>query len=529
MKSKDCEGKPRDEYDIIVVGGGIAGLTATAYACFHGKKTLLCEKEEKIGGLVNTFWYRGFAFDGGIRALENSGILFPMLKSLGIDICFKKSPVAIGMQGKWVNLESQGLEGYTSLLENCFPHQHEDIHGIMQEINRMMQCEQIISGIENPLFLDPKTVDGRYLMKTLLPWLIKYQKSIKVIRQNQEPIDAFLQRITQNASLADLISQHFFKGTPAYFALSYFSLYQDYYYPMGGIEALPQGLMDFILKKEGKIRTNCSVTGINEIGHGIALKNGEQLGYQKLIWAADQTRLYHCITHQGHRRTHQHYQSVAKGQYGDSVLSFFLGVDLEADYFNERCGSHGFYTESLLGLSSLEKWQERFSKGPEALYEWVRTYLERTTYEIAVPSLMDARLSPRGQTGITLSTLIDYELIECFERWGEYRHFKAFCTKTVIELLSQGIFPGLKEKILFHCCGTPQTIERKTGNRGGALTGWAFMDHGLPAENRMQKITKAVETPFEDILQCGQWTFSPSGLPVSILTGKIAADRCCKR
>ncbi|MGL4548522.1 FAD-binding protein [Eubacterium aggregans] len=29
---------------MIVVGGGIAGLTATAYACFHGKKTLLCEK-----------------------------------------------------------------------------------------------------------------------------------------------------------------------------------------------------------------------------------------------------------------------------------------------------------------------------------------------------------------------------------------------------------------------------------------------------------------------------------------------------
>ncbi|MGL4548669.1 MAG: hypothetical protein ACRCUV_12250 [Eubacterium aggregans] len=45
----------------------------------------------------------------------------------------------------------------------------------------------------------------------------------------------------------------------------------------------------------------------------------------------------------------------------------------------------------------------------------------------------------------------------------------------------------------------------------------------------MRKITKAVETPFEDILQCGQWTFSPSGLPVSISTGKIAANRCCKR
>jgi hypothetical protein len=26
------------------------------------------------------------------------------------------------------------------------------------------------------------------------------------------------------------------------------------------------------------------------------------------------------------------------------------------------------------------------------------------------------------------------------------------------------------------------------------------------------------------ILQAGQWTFSPSGLPTAILTGKLAAD-----
>ncbi len=28
----------------------------------------------------------------------------------------------------------------------------------------------------------------------------------------------------------------------------------------------------------------------------------------------------------------------------------------------------------------------------------------------------------------------------------------------------------------------------------------------------------------EDIYQAGQWTFSPSGLPVAILTGKVTAD-----
>ena len=62
----------------------MAGLTAAAYLSQAGLKVLLCEKEKKTGGLVNSFEYKGFTFDGGIRAIENSGILSPMLKQLGI-------------------------------------------------------------------------------------------------------------------------------------------------------------------------------------------------------------------------------------------------------------------------------------------------------------------------------------------------------------------------------------------------------------------------------------------------------------
>ncbi|MCJ7737585.1 MAG: FAD-dependent oxidoreductase, partial [Anaerolineae bacterium] len=72
------------DYDVIVVGGGVAGLTAAAYLTKAGHSTLLCEKEATCGGLVHTFERGGFIYDGGIRAMENSGILFPMLKHLGL-------------------------------------------------------------------------------------------------------------------------------------------------------------------------------------------------------------------------------------------------------------------------------------------------------------------------------------------------------------------------------------------------------------------------------------------------------------
>ncbi len=63
------------------------------------------------------------------------------------------------------------------------------------------------------------------------------------------------------------------------------------------------------------------------------------------------------------------------------------------------------------------------------------------------------------------------------------------------------------------------------GNTDGAITGWAFSNDPMPAENRLPKILNAVKTPIPDVFQAGQWTYSPSGLPISILTGKLAADR----
>jgi len=38
-------------YDIIVVGAGIAGLTASAFLAKSGHSVLLLEKDEKVGGM----------------------------------------------------------------------------------------------------------------------------------------------------------------------------------------------------------------------------------------------------------------------------------------------------------------------------------------------------------------------------------------------------------------------------------------------------------------------------------------------
>ena len=39
-------------YDLIIIGGGVSGLSASIYASSRGLKTLVIEKN-KVGGLVN--------------------------------------------------------------------------------------------------------------------------------------------------------------------------------------------------------------------------------------------------------------------------------------------------------------------------------------------------------------------------------------------------------------------------------------------------------------------------------------------
>jgi len=50
----------------------------------------------------------------------------------------------------------------------------------------------------------------------------------------------------------------------------------------------------------------------------------------------------------------------------------------------------------------------------------------------------------------------------------------------------------------------------------------------MPAEDRLVRIANAVNTPLPNVSQAGQWTYSPAGFPVSLITGKLAADKINK-
>ena len=248
-------------YDAIIVGGGLAGLTSAVFLSQAGKKILLIEKNAEFGGLVNSFERDGFVFDAGARAIL--GVVLAMLKDLNLDIEVVSSKVSLGVEDKIIGIEGHNsVSEYRDLLVSLYPDSVEDIDAFIEVMVKIMKLIDIIYGIDNPLFKDIKR-DKAYVMKELLPWLPKFLFAMSRIERLSKPSDEYLKQIIQDPSLIDIISQHFFKGTPTFFALSYFTLYSSYVYPKGGTGKLAEALVEKIQAFNGDILPNTVVKKIH--------------------------------------------------------------------------------------------------------------------------------------------------------------------------------------------------------------------------------------------------------------------------
>lgn len=519
-------------YDAIVVGGGIAGLTAAAFLSRAGCNTLICEKERACGGLVNTFERDGFIFDGGVRAIENSGVVFPMLRQLGLDIEFVKNHISIGIEDQviWIKSEEDVVD-YQTLLSNLYPESTHEISEIIAQIRKIMHYMKVQYGINNPIFLDMKK-DRDYMVKVVLPWILKYALTVRKISALNYPVVDFLKRYTQNQSLLDIISQHFFQETPAFFALSYLKLYLDYYYPLGGTGKFIEKMIAFIESHQGQISPKTEITMVDPQKRIVTDTHGNIYQYRRLIWAADQKLFYRIINLENIAKEEVknaikiRQTEIADKLGNDSVYTVFLAVNLDKSYFSSKASEHFFYTPNKSGQSLAGP--PPIHAGRAEIEKWLEAFFTLTTYEISCPVMRDNSLAPAGKTGLIISVLFDYQLTKHIEERGWYEDFKTFCETCILNTLGASIYPGIKDSILFKFSSTPLTMAKVAGNSEGAITGWAFYNHPIPAENRIHKILNAIKTPVPGVFQAGQWTYSPAGLPISILTGKLAADKVIK-
>ena len=525
-------------HKVIIVGAGMAGLTAAAYLSKAGHDVLLIEKNESCGGLLSSIQKDDFVFDTGPRSIENSGAVRPLLNDLGISLELLKSPVSIGIENEVLHYSSsESIYEYKSLLEKLYPNNKEEIAQIFLVIEKVLKDAAILNEIDNPIFRNMKKELG-YLLKELLPYLGKFLLAIRRINRRQDPVVDTLKKMTSNQSLIDIISQHFFKKTPTFFALGYFQTYLDYFYPRGGTGKIPKAVTQKIIEWGGSILYNTEVHEIIPSERKLTDIDGNTFFYENLIWCADLKSLYRFLEFRDLEEKVSRKISIQKDKLlsnrgGDSVFSLFLGVNEPLEKFQSISKGHFFYTPSKKGLgestwTTLRKIINNFETTPkEVIMHWLDDYCQLNTYEISIPGLRDPSLVPKGKTGLIVSILFEYDLIKKVQEGGWYEEFKLEVENRMLEVLSKTVYPIIKDKILFRFSLTPVSISNRVSSSEGAITGWTLVNP-VPVVQTILKMTKSVKTPIPNVLQAGQWVYSPSGVPIAILTGLAAAKNLMK-
>jgi len=522
-------------YEAIVVGGGMAGLTAATYLARAGRSTLLLEKNEKCGGLVSTFEKDGFLFEGGVRALIDAGIISPMLRELGIEMESVPSPVTVGVEDQFVHVEGQqALADYTAMLTRLYPESADQVERLIHIVRKVMKDMEILYAVDNPafhgLFEDPK-----YFFQHYLPWMFKFLRTLYTIGHLRGPVEPFLAARIPNRSLRDIVAQHFFRGTPTFFALSYFYLYTEYIYPRGGVGQLAQKMAGKAKELGVEICLNTRVTGLDAAQRIVTDERGEQYRYTDLVWAADLKTLYRIAKTEGlpaavTAKIEAEKARILPRRGADSVFTVYLGVDEPPETFRRISHGHFFYTPSRHGLGDihtaelrrmLKNWEQTDRKDVLA---WLDRFTALNTYEISIPVFKEPKAAPPGKTGLIISTLFEYDLVKRVEGDGWSQEFKEAVADRMVRTLAESVYPILHNpaKILFRFTATPITIANTVGSSEGAIVGWSFEDE-IPVTHSLLRINDAPKTAFPHVVKAGQWAYSPTGVPTALLTGRLAA------
>jgi phytoene dehydrogenase-like protein len=424
------------------------------------------------------------------------------------------------------------------VLVDLYPENKEDIEKIISMIYLLSEHTKVLYEFDNPNFSNQLS-DRKFVIRKLIPWTFKFLNALRKFNQFNMPMEVFLKGLTNNQSLIDILIQHFFRKTPTYFALGYFYVYLDYFYPKGGTSALAKVLEKKVLESGVDLKLNKYIATIDPSQSTVTDSEGTSYPYDHLIWAADLKTLYRSLhTDNLNAKISQQIETEAQRVFSakgaESVFLLFLAVDRPPSWFQSRGGGHMFYTPSRKGLGetnrsareSLVKDFDRKSK--DEILAWVNEYCNLNTYEVSIPALRDPALAPEGKTGMMISCLLDYDIVKKIEEAGWYEEFKKTMENRIIDLFSQTIFKNLADDVLFKFSSTPLTLNQISGSSEGAITGWSF-ETETPVANKLKDLPKSVLTPIPGVLKAGQWAYAPAGVPISMITGWYAYKEILKR
>ena len=188
----------QEDFDCIIIGGGVAGLTSAAYLSRAGLKTVLFEKNENLGGVAGSFSFDGYTFDvGGTPQYDQ----LQLLKEFEVDNLVEYKPMgepSITMHFPSISIYGPNdIENFlTQYKKVCTPEELRELKEILIacgeiDMSKYLKLNQAIS--------ESKV---RFLIGLLKSNPIELMKVFKLITQNA---GSWLKKRTANRNILNTL------------------------------------------------------------------------------------------------------------------------------------------------------------------------------------------------------------------------------------------------------------------------------------------------------------------------------------
>ncbi len=495
------------KYNTIIIGGGLAGLTAGATLAKFGKKVLLLEQHHKPGGCATTFKRGNFIIEVGLHemcGLNKNGAILDLFDMLNVnqEVEFLQVPELYAVHSNHEKFVfPHGYEEATKALVDKYP---EDEKGI----KRLMK---LLSGIRREGVKLPRTPLKRKLMYPFMPLLYP-----NLVEASRYTVGAWFDKYltNENAKLDLLAHIVYWADDPYNLSMFYYGLpFSSFigsggYFIKGGSQQLSDHLAAYIEKHGGTVllgkKAEKIITKNNRVT-GVTFRDHFNESLDSVTIACDNV-VANCAMPIVPEMLDEPYATTLRKQITDkthacSLLNIYLGFKSRLKPYGVKHYSNVIRGDDVKTLKDIY---------PNNTGDWSKRSFVFVDY-----NQIDAQLAPPPKS-VGVICCADY-----LKNWQglskeDYKAKKEEVAQILLNRL-ESQFPGIRESLEYYEVATPKTIQRFTSNTDGSVYGFA--------QSIEQSGTKRFRNNFliPNLYFASAWTFPGGGFEGSIMAGFLAA------
>jgi phytoene dehydrogenase-like protein len=484
---------------ILIIGAGVAGLSAGCYARMNGYRATIFELHDLPGGLCTAWERKDYMIDGCIHYLFGSGEGQPfhqMWRELG---AVQDRPMIDHDEYQRITDEEHTLIVYADparLQEHMCELSPEDAGLIRQFCDGVRKFSEFDM---SAMYRKPKplmgALDWREFGMQMMPFLGPMLKWASV--SSGEFAARFKHPFLQRA-VAHMFS---WEEAPVMMGMSLLAYMHtgNAGFPTGGSLEFARAIEKRFLELGGEIRYKAQVEKIlveNDRAVGVRLYNDEVHRGDVVISACDgRGTIFDML---GGEYTNRRIRRMYDGHLPmHSMMQISLGVDRDLSV-------EPHWVTHLLDKPVLVAGEPRFEIG-------VKHYC------------FDPSLAPKGKSVVELIIRTNYAYWQRIYGRRLYDDEQRQVSGIVIDYLDEW-HPGLKACIEVVDEATPLSYERYTGNWMGSTCGWLMTKETMPMLiNGVPKTLPGLN----DFYLAGQWVEPGGSVPLAAASGRNAVQLIC--